>query len=728
MAMKIGAGLALDGESDFRRAVTGVNTDLRVLQSEMKKVTSEFATNKGSTEALAAKNEVLGKQLTTQKDKIEAVKKALENSKAQYGENDDKTKKWQITLNKAETDLNKMENELKDSTKETQNLSTGLDKSSESATDAGNKFDKLGGVLKGVGAAMGTAAIAAGAIALKLGKEVVQSFGELEQNLGGSEAVFGEYAASIQKTGEDAYRNLGVSQSNYLATANKMGALFQGSGIEQQKSLELTEEAMQRAADMASVMGIDMQVALDSVAGAAKGNFTMMDNLGVAMNATTIEAYAASKGFDFVYASASNSEKAQMAMQMFFENTSQYAGNFEKESTQTVTGSLGLLQAAFGSFTAGLGNANADMTNLTGNLVDAFRSVVENITPIVENIITALPDAIDAILAAVGDMLPMLLETVTTLFSQVLNTLLTLLPELIPAAVDAVLTIVNTLVENLPLIIDAAMTIILALATGLAESLPELIPTLVETVMMIVETLIDNIDLLVDAAIAIMMGLAEGMIEALPIVIDKLPVIIDKLITAIMNNLPKLIEMIITLNIEMAKAMIKAVPQLLAKIPQIIVSLVKGFGGLGVKMWDVGKGLVTGIWEGIKNATSWLINKVKGFADDVIGGIKGFFGIHSPSSVMKDMVGKNLALGIGEGFTSEMQSVTSKMNASMPKSFNSSYSISGNSESGYGSSSGGSGYFTSNLIMDSVVVASATGKAQFRRNQSFSRSLGVVPV
>ena len=58
---------------------------------------------------------------------------------------------------------------------------------------------------------------------------------------------------------------------------------------------------------MASVMGIDMQVALDSVAGAAKGNFTMMDNLGVAMNATSIEAYAVGKGLDFVWSKANAS-------------------------------------------------------------------------------------------------------------------------------------------------------------------------------------------------------------------------------------------------------------------------------------------------------------------------------------------------------------------------------------------------------------------------------------
>ncbi|HBT64409.1 MAG TPA: phage tail protein, partial [Ruminococcaceae bacterium] len=270
-------------------------------------------------------------------------------------------------------------------------LGDELDDSGKSAEDAGGKFDKLGGILKGIGVAMGAVAVAAGAAAIKLGKEVVQQFGELEQNLGGSEAVFGAYAASIQKTGEEAYRNLGVSQSEYLATANKMGALFQGSGIQQQKSLELTEKAMQRAADMASVMGVDMQMALDSVAGAAKGNFTMMDNLGVAMNATNIQAYALAKGLDFTWNTATQAEKAEIAMQMFFENTEQYAGNFARESTQTITGSIGMLQAALGSFTGGLGNANADMTNLTENLVDAFRAVVANIVPVLENIVTALP-------------------------------------------------------------------------------------------------------------------------------------------------------------------------------------------------------------------------------------------------------------------------------------------------------------------------------------------------
>jgi len=116
-------------------------------------------------------------------------------------------------------------------------------------------------------------AIAAAAIGKFIASAVTEG-GELEQNLGGTEAVFGEFAGNIQDSAQDAYKNMGLSASDYMATANKMGSLFQGSGMDQQKSLDLTSDAMQRAADVASVMGIDTSMAMESIAGAAKGNFT----------------------------------------------------------------------------------------------------------------------------------------------------------------------------------------------------------------------------------------------------------------------------------------------------------------------------------------------------------------------------------------------------------------------------------------------------------------------
>jgi phage-related protein len=665
----------------------------------MKLVNSEFDKNDKSVEATAARNAVLNKEIDAQKAKMDMLREALQNASESFGEADARTQRWQIELNNAQTGLNRMERELADTSDSADDLGDGLRESGESAEKSESKFSNLGSVLKGVGVAMGAVVVAAGAAAIKMGAEVVQQFAELEQNLGGSEAVFGEYAASIQKTGEEAYKNLGVSQSDYLATANKMGALFQGSGIEQQKSLELTTKSMQRAADMASVMGIDMQVALDSVAGAAKGNFTMMDNLGVSMNATSIQAYAVANGLDFVWAKASQAEKAEAAMQMFFESTEQYAGNFANEATQTVSGSIGLMQAALGSFTAGLGNADADMTNLTENLVDAFQAVVANVTPILENIVTALPESIGAILQAVSDLLPMLLETATQLFEQVLQTIFTLLPELIPAVVQAVMTIVNAIIENLPLLIDGAIQLITALVDGIRESLPQLIPAAIEAITTIVEGLIDNLPLLLDAALQLIIGLTEGLLQAIPTIIEKLPEIITAiyeflissipeiidagvtLLIALVDNLPaiidgvveaipkivmglanafsenidKIIDAGVTLLVALVQNLPKITIEVLKAIPKIVTSIFNEIISNKDKIADAGLDLIKGLWQGISDAGAWLREKISGFFGGVVDNIKNFFGIHSPSTLFRDEIGANLALGVAAGIQAKSE-------------------------------------------------------------------------
>lgn len=126
---------------------------------------------------------------------------------------------------------------------------------------------------KAVATSVGVAATAIAGLVAKS----VSAAGELEQQIGGTEAVFGEFADTVQKKAAGAYNTLGLSANEYMATINKMGALMQGSGIDIETSMNLSSEAMQRAADIASIMGIDTTSAMEAVAGAAKGNFTMMD-------------------------------------------------------------------------------------------------------------------------------------------------------------------------------------------------------------------------------------------------------------------------------------------------------------------------------------------------------------------------------------------------------------------------------------------------------------------
>ena len=543
--------------------------------------------------------------------------------------------------------------------------------------------------------------------------EGVKSFAELEQNIGGSEAVFGEFASSIQKTAEQAYRTMGTTQSEYLATANKMGALFQGSGLDAQRSMDLTTQAMQRAADMASVMGIDTQSALDAVTAAAKGNYTMMDNLGVAMNATTLEAYRVSQGMDTAFSKMTNAEKAELAMKYFFENTTQYAGNFEREASETISGSIGQLTAAVQTWVAGLGNSEADITVLTQNIVNAFQSVVANVVPVVENIVATIPTVLATLMPAINQLLPMLLTIGANVINTLLDGITSALPALVSAAKPIISVLVTGVVKNLGPILKPGMEILLSLIDGISETLPDLIPMAVDVIETVIEGLVDNLPKIVETGINVLASLIQGLTNAIPKLVQFIPRIITTFVQTITQKLPQIIQMGITTLTSLIQGLTNALPQLVKMLPEIIKTIittltsslpqiilmgvqlltsliegiVKSLGNLATagweiiktlvgtlaslpsEMWDIGKEVVSGIWEGISDSYTWIKNKIKGWVGNVTKFIKNLFGIHSPSTVMRDQVGKYLALGIGEGFTDEMKYVAKNMVAAVPMDF-----------------------------------------------------------
>ena len=198
MADNFGLKIGVEGERDFKKALSDINQSFKVLGSEMNLVSSQFDKQDKSIQSITARNNVLNKEIDAQKDKISTLEAALKNASDSFGENDRRTKNWAIQLNNAKAELNGMEKELEESATDAEDLENELEKAGKSADDAGGRFGKLSGVLIGIGAAMGSVAVAAGAATVKLGKEIVQQFGELEQNLGGTEAVFGEYASQFR--------------------------------------------------------------------------------------------------------------------------------------------------------------------------------------------------------------------------------------------------------------------------------------------------------------------------------------------------------------------------------------------------------------------------------------------------------------------------------------------------------------------------------------------------
>ena len=493
------------------------------------------------------------------------------------------------------------------------------------------------GIGVGVGA-IGTALVGA------VGKSV-QMAGELEQQLGGTEAVFGNLADTVQNKAVKAFSTMGLSANDFMQTANKMGSLMQGAGLSVEDSMTLSTEAMQRAADVASVMGISTESAMESIAGAAKGNFMMMDNLGVAMNATTIEAYALSKGMQTSYNEMDNATKVGLAMEMFLEKTSKYAGNYAKEN-ETFAGSFSTLKAAIENFMSGAGSIQDVTTAMVDFGVIVTNSIVEMAPQIVNGISTLVQNILPQIPPLLSQILPVIMDGAL----EISQSLSTIVPE-----------IIRLITSMLPQIIDMGLKILLSLVMGIAESLPELIPTIVDTVMLIVETLLDNIDLIIDAGIAIIIGLIDGLIEALPRLIEKAPTIIEKLVNAIINNLPKLFNMGGQLIVKLVAGIMASVWKLTETAPLLIRNIVDAFVGLLGSLVNCGRNIVQGIWEGIANTSNWLYNKVKSFAKNILNNIKKALGIHSPSRVMRDEVGKYMAQGIGVGFEDELQNVYSEM-------------------------------------------------------------------
>ena len=154
------------------------------------------------------------------------------------------------------------------------------DKGQKTQSKLSKAFSTIGKGAAVVGKTVVTGLAAGGAAMAGLTVKALNLSGELEQNMGGSEAVFGKYADKMQGKAKEAFSNMGLSTSDYLATANKMGALFQGAGFSVEESMDLSSGAMQRAADVASIMGIDTSDAMEAIAGAAKGNFTIKTIVG----------------------------------------------------------------------------------------------------------------------------------------------------------------------------------------------------------------------------------------------------------------------------------------------------------------------------------------------------------------------------------------------------------------------------------------------------------------
>ena len=334
-------------------------------------------------------------------------------------------------------------------------------------------------------------------------------------------------------------------------------------------------------------------------------------------------------------------EEVTEAMKFASSEGGKFYQSMEKQS-KTLSGQISTLQDNFAS--------------LTGTLsTELSQSISGDVLPAINDMLTSLETAFNE--GGIGE----LAESLGEGLANIIGALTQEIPKFIEVAMLIVQNFIMTFINMLPQILQTGITILIELIKGIAQSLPELIPTIVDAVMLIVETLIDNIDLIIDAGIELIIGLEDGLIEALPRLIEKAPEIIQKLVDALIKNSPKIVKAGGELIGKLVMGITGTIWKLIEVAPLIIGNIVRGINNLRNQIADTGKYLVEGLYNGILSKANWLYNQVRSFAKNIVGNIKSALGIHSPSTVMRDEVGKYLAQGLGVGFDKELDSVYNDM-------------------------------------------------------------------
>ena len=614
-----GIVIQIEGKNDgLVKSLKEVETQLKKDDDALKRLEKALKLDPKNVDLLAAKEAVLADKTQQTASKMEILQQVQKDALSDLPEDAELSASQMAELQTEIANTEESLDELKKSDSAFQKLKDGASSAKESLDKVGDVGEKIGsGIKKGaevaikalaaLGAAAATATVAAvGAISksvFDLGKQVVTQFADYEQALGGSEAVFGEYAKTIQNAAQESWRTMGTTEEQFLASANKVGALFQGTGVSVERSAELTSQAMTRAADMASVMGIDTQSALDAITGAAKGNYTMMDNLGIKMDKTTLEAYAMAKGFKTAWKDMSGAEQAEVAMQYFFENTEKYAGNFEREATETISGSIGMLKSSWSNLITSLGSGEADIAQYAQNVVTSFDAVAKNITPILENFAQNLPTMIESLMGSLEPMMGPLLDSVLGILSSLLEGIAQLLPQIASHISTLIETIAETIMSNQEGLSQSISTILDTLVRSIVGLLPTLIPIALQALETLANALLDNIDIIIDGAVQIVMGLVNGLLagDTLSRLVDAAITLITKLAEALfdeksMNQIIQgAVKLVTTLTTNLTKNLPKFMPKVVDGLckalelltqPEVLSQLIEGALQLALALVD----------------------------------------------------------------------------------------------------------------------------------------------
>ena len=458
-------------------------------------------------------------------------------------------------------------------------------------------------------------------------------------------------------------------------TAEMKGQVHELGGV-------LSDDAVKNAARFQDSLQ-NMQTSIEGVKNGMMADFlpsfaTAMDGLSAIFSGTDVEGGLAQIEEGISGIADSLMEKAPQLLQI--------GGTILEALTTSITDNLPVLLEA----------AVPVVMELATGLIENLPALASAAIQLIGSIATAIIDNLPALLNAaqqiilsiaqsigqnankiVPTIVSLILTIATTLTSPqflipLLNAGLQIILGLIEGIVTAIPMIIeqlpviienicNVLLEGLPLILDAGLQIFMGLVNALPtimEALTEALPTIIE---LILNLIVQGLPMILEGAITLFMALIDALPTIITALVSNLPRLITTIISVLINNIPTLISTAIQLFMALIEAIPTIIVELGKQLPTIISAIVKGLSdGIG-QIASVGGDLIRGLWEGISDMASWIGEKIKGFGEGILDGLKSFFGIASPSKLFEDQIGKNLALGIGEGFEDGMDTTMEEM-------------------------------------------------------------------
>lgn len=520
----------------------------------------------------------------------------------------------------------------------------GIKDTTNTAKEESGKIEKAVNKTGEIASKVGKAAIiGATAAATAIGtitKFVIQHYAEYEQLAGGVETLFGaqgmslkKYAQSIGQTVEQArgkydqliqaqtevmnnakvaYKTAGMSANDYMNTITSFAAALKQSTANETEAAKVANQTVIDMADNANKMGTNMEDIQNAYQGFSKQNYTMLDNLKLGYSGTKSEMERLLQNAEKltgVHYDINNLSDVYNAIHEIQKNLG-ITGTTAKEAMKTIDGAMKMTKASWDNLLTGLADPKQAVGPLISEFAKSLGILAKNVTPKIKEVFNALPNALIQI---TPQLMNMIIDLAPSLILAAIN--------LVAGLIGALPGIISPIFSQLSSLIGSGM--IDKIGQSISSNMPTLISKGLDMLLQFSQAVLTYLPVLVGMGMKLIFYLVQGLMSALPTLISKVPTIIANLADAFSNSAQTIFAWGVKIIAEIIKGLVMSIPSLIANIPKIIYAIFAVWNA--INWWNLGKGLINGIKNGITSMGGSLTSTAKNLFESLKNSVSNIF-------------------------------------------------------------------------------------------------------